>query len=298
MKEELGILVVSSDREARRRLVTTLRSVHPNVVQAKSSEEAVGLFHSFRPAIVFADVTLSTGDGKERQRIACADEPAVVESILSGNLEDHIVLDSLKTKASEVLQKPITAKRLKELLTRLSLVAERKKKASFEPGTISRAELDFELNSRSEVIAPTVKMILGIAGVFVEPGRLTHFELAIDEALRNAYEHGNLGISNEEKCELCEANMLEKTLKEREIQATQAGKSIHVNVKCSPEEFCCVIEDQGEGFDWRDVPNPTDSIDALTSLHGRGLMLIRNVFDTVAFNEKGNKVTLIKKLGT
>ena len=130
----------------------------------------------------------------------------------------------------------------------------------------------------------------------IERKQLGRVELAINEALRNAYEHGSLGVSNTEKRRLCEEENLEKALRMRELDALAAGKLIHLSLKCDSELFTCTIEDEGGGFDWRDnnVLEPGNLVP--TALHGRGLMLMQKVFDTVAFNDKGNKVTLEKRL--
>jgi serine/threonine-protein kinase RsbW len=53
------------------------------------------------------------------------------------------------------------------------------------------------------------------------------------------------------------------------------------------------IEDEGDGFDWKSVEKRKPDSD---SEHGRGLVIIRKYFSTYTFNEKGNKLTLVKIL--
>jgi serine/threonine-protein kinase RsbW len=55
------------------------------------------------------------------------------------------------------------------------------------------------------------------------------------------------------------------------------------------------IEDEGEGFDWRAFEK-TEPV--FESDHGRGLAIIRKYFSKYEFNEKGNKLILIKFLPT
>ena len=58
---------------------------------------------------------------------------------------------------------------------------------------------------------------------------------------------------------------------------------------------CCltmVIEDSGEGFDWRAlVDRQTDELGS----SGRGLDLIRSTATRMRFNKKGNRVTIVRQ---
>ena len=54
------------------------------------------------------------------------------------------------------------------------------------------------------------------------------------------------------------------------------------------------VEDQGNGFNPNDVPDPT--LDENLELpSGRGLMLMRTFMSMVEYNDKGNRVTMEKK---
>ena len=54
-----------------------------------------------------------------------------------------------------------------------------------------------------------------------------------------------------------------------------------------------VIEDEGDGFDPDDVPDPTLE-ENLELPSGRGLMLMKTFMTTVQYNEKGNRVFMEK----
>jgi serine/threonine-protein kinase RsbW len=57
------------------------------------------------------------------------------------------------------------------------------------------------------------------------------------------------------------------------------------------------VGDEGDGFDWRALPDPTDKQNLLNR-HGRGIMMARYAFDEITYSEKGNEVTLILNLDT
>lgn len=62
-----------------------------------------------------------------------------------------------------------------------------------------------------------------------------------------------------------------------------------------------VIEDEGEGYNCKCVSdsccglvNEADIIDLKEN--GRGILIVKNLCDTIRFNKKGNKVIVLKKL--
>lgn len=92
--------------------------------------------------------------------------------------------------------------------------------------------------------------------------------LALDEALTNAVRHGN---------------------------ASDPSKNVTVEFSTQPHQLTVAIEDEGPGFDPEGVPDPTAE-ENLGRPHGRGVMLMRAYMTDVQFNERGNRVTLVKQL--
>lgn len=84
------------------------------------------------------------------------------------------------------------------------------------------------------------------------------------------------------------------------INAIQHGskespeKPARVSLSITPEEVRVTVRDEGPGFDWKKVSNPTEE-ENLMKVSGRGIFLMRRFFDAVEFNEAGNEVTLIKR---
>ncbi|MER3632266.1 MAG: hypothetical protein C4325_08950 [Blastocatellia bacterium] len=54
------------------------------------------------------------------------------------------------------------------------------------------------------------------------------------------------------------------------------------------------VEDEGEGFDVSSIPDPLDP-DNLFKASGRGVLFIFNIMDEVQYNERGNRLTMVKK---
>jgi serine/threonine-protein kinase RsbW len=90
--------------------------------------------------------------------------------------------------------------------------------------------------------------------------------LALEEALVNAIKHGN---------------QMDQT------------KKVQVSYRFVADRFEVLITDEGPGFDPSDVPDPT-AVENLERPCGRGLMLMRHYMTEVAYNERGNGVSMVK----
>jgi serine/threonine-protein kinase RsbW len=74
--------------------------------------------------------------------------------------------------------------------------------------------------------------------------------------------------------------------------------NVRVTLKADDERLTAKIADQGNGFDRREAPDPTDEANLLRN-SGRGLLLMEAFVDTVRFRslpKGGTEVTMIKRL--
>lgn len=117
---------------------------------------------------------------------------------------------------------------------------------------------------------------------------LDWLKLAFREALINAIAHGNLGVIKPDNSE--------ETLQViafKKQQESPSDKEVLVDLDITPERVSVTIKDQGKGFDWQHVADPTKDAGLMES-KGRGILFMKNFFDSVTYNEEGNEVTMIK----
>jgi len=88
--------------------------------------------------------------------------------------------------------------------------------------------------------------------------------IALTEAINNAITHGN---------------------------KFDAAKKVNVEMESNPDEICFTVSDEGEGFDFDNIPDPTLP-ENITKINGRGVFLMKSLADEVIFDEKGTKTTL------
>ncbi len=113
--------------------------------------------------------------------------------------------------------------------------------------------------------------------------------LGLTELLINAVEHGNLGISYEEKSRLNQNGEWEEEIRRRSMQETYKDREVVVEFERNANEVLFTIRDQGEGFDWRQYLeiSPERAFDS----HGRGIAMANTIsFDTIDYVGVGNEV--------
>jgi serine/threonine-protein kinase RsbW len=132
----------------------------------------------------------------------------------------------------------------------------------------SREKIDFELPSDLMLMTSVIEYLLNRVTKLglVQPERSNLF-VALDEAFVNAVKHGN---------------------------RNDPSKLLRITAELSRKEAIFTIEDEGDGFDVREIPDPCDPAN-LFKTSGRGVMLMYNIMDEVEYNTRGNKVKMVKR---
>jgi anti-sigma regulatory factor (Ser/Thr protein kinase) len=117
-------------------------------------------------------------------------------------------------------------------------------------------------------------------------------QLALHELLQNAVEHGNCGVTYEEKSHWLErgGDIRGLLARKQKNDPAIADTRVAVEYDIGPAQSRFSITDEGEGFDWRAQLN-RDGADDVYSLHGRGILLARNIANRLSYNEKGTSVS-------
>lgn len=89
--------------------------------------------------------------------------------------------------------------------------------------------------------------------------------IALTEAVNNAINHGN---------------------------KNNPDKKVIVSYKKNNSNVSFTVEDEGEGFDYENIPDPT-APENLEKINGRGIFLMTNLVDEIEFHDNGRKIELI-----
>ncbi len=131
-----------------------------------------------------------------------------------------------------------------------------------------REKIEFEVPSVISLMHNILDYLMKrVEKVGVVNPETSNLFVALDEAFVNAVKHGN---------------------------KFDATKLVRITADVSPEEARFTIEDEGDGFDVNAIPDPLDPQN-LFKTSGRGVLFIYNIMDEVKYNERGNRLTMVKK---
>ena len=112
-------------------------------------------------------------------------------------------------------------------------------------------------------------------------------QIALTEMLLNAVEHGNCGISFEEKNQwLKKGENMGTLIRQRVLEPEVKRKRVLFEYNINPVIACFRIVDEGEGFDSH---VPVES--SLDLPNGRGIIMTRSLTHNLVYNDKGNALT-------
>lgn len=115
--------------------------------------------------------------------------------------------------------------------------------------------------------------------------------VALTEMLLNAVEHGNCGISYDEKgAWLEEGNSMSALIAKKCQDPEVAARRVLFEYTIGPDKSTYIIADQGPGFDWRKQKDAFSSGN-LQELHGRGIRMTLKYAQNLQYNDQGNSVT-------
>lgn len=150
----------------------------------------------------------------------------------------------------------------------------------------------FRVATRCHLIAVLRdRLVRGIRDYHVVGGpRENHFCVALEEALNNAFYHGNLEIRSELKED--GSSRFVDLAAERETLSPWCHRSVLVTELVSAFGLWVTIQDEGRGFNVQTVLDRCNDPEAMLA-SGRGLLLMRAFTDDMFFNATGNEVTLV-----
>jgi serine/threonine-protein kinase RsbW len=126
-----------------------------------------------------------------------------------------------------------------------------------------------QLPSKEESITLLEELIENIADTYgVSEDTFANMMTCLNEALINAIKHGN---------------------------NSDPSKKVIVNADVDNKRIIWTITDEGTGFDYVHLPDPT-APENVESLTGRGVFIMKHLADQCIFNTSGNEVELHFKI--
>lgn len=255
------ILIVDDHDDLSTVLTREFSQFGHSIKTADSRDEAVELIEKENFDLIITDLdgeNLTDEDGESDDEITCLPE---AEDNPRSNIK------AFKICVSNYKNNEFTEDELKNFIeTTLN------HKAKFVDGKeiaqSLREKIEFEVPSLISLMHGILDYLMKrVERIGVVNSENSNLFIALDEAFVNAVKHGN---------------------------KFDATKLVRITAEVSTKEARFTIEDEGDGFNVKEIPDPTDT-ENLFKTSGRGVLIIHNVMDEVRYNERGNRLEMIKK---
>jgi DNA-binding response OmpR family regulator len=213
-----------------------------------------------------------------------ADIPVIMQSAASARDQ---ILEGIKAGVYYYLTKPyedqmllaIVGAALQDAASKRKLRADVSKHRSVM-GLMEEARFRFRTFEEAKNLA------FLIANCFPDPRSVVY---GLNELLINAVEHGNLGITYDEKTKLVVEGRLEREIERRLALPQNQDKWARLKVEADEDALRVRITDQGKGFDWQQYLEITP--ERAIHPHGRGIATSKMMsFTSIEYLGCGNEV--------
>ncbi len=257
------ILIVDNNDELREILEEVLGTLGHDVVVTGEREKALARKDLDSFDLIISDLT---EDAEAAQSLSELQRRSLLTPVSSNGSGPGLV-KAFKLGASNFLRLPYKDDELRQIVeSTLSY----KLKYVDDPNVLAyiHEKIEFELPSDLSLMNGVLQYLLERVSRLglIKPDRSNLF-IALDEAFVNAVKHGN---------------------------KSNPAKLIKITAELSPKEACFTVEDEGDGFNVQEIPDPCDPANLFKS-SGRGVLLIYNIMDEVEYNAQGNRVKMVKR---
>jgi len=254
-------------------------------------EKALSILHESpeRFSAVLLDRMMPGIDGMEvLSKIKANDElkqlPVIMQTAKTGK---KYMLEGLNAGAHYYLSKPYSQETLVTIVStavrdyqNYLKIQDSLKQTTQTLKMMSKGEFSFKSLSEARNLAAL------LANACPEPDSVM---LGLTELMINAVEHGNLGITYEDKSKLNAEGEWENEVAHRLELPLNKDKYVTIEFSRNDNEITFLIVDQGKGFDWNKYMEicPERAFDS----HGRGIAMANSIsFNQVNYLDSGNKV--------
>jgi CheY-like chemotaxis protein/anti-sigma regulatory factor (Ser/Thr protein kinase) len=265
-----------------------------SVRYAANGKECLQLMAEQMPDLILADMQMPEMDGLELVARVKQEYPFVPVILMTAEGSEELAARALREGAASYVPKRYLAQDLVPTVRRILTGAH---------GESGGSGLMYYLETSDEVFVLPNDLTL-IHGLVDDTQRKLRclplademermrVGLALEEALTNAYYHGNLEVGT--VVGSASRDAYEQRAARRLEEAPYRDRHIRVSLRITRQEAMFVVRDEGRGFDVAGLTAGMSRPDAEKAA-GRGIVLMYAAMDTVHYNAAGNEVTLIKR---
>ncbi len=285
------LLVVDDVATDRMRIAgLAARWMESKVLQASDGKTALLMIEQHQPDIVLTDLHMPEMNGLQLVQEIREQYPYIPVILMTADGSEEIAAMALQQGATSYVPKRNLAQNLERTLQQVHVTA---RDSQIQPDImhqIQSTKTELLLYSERSSIRSTVGLLVNFLRCLPlgdETQRL-RTGIAIEEAMLNAYYHGNFDVTSAEGAT---PQKYDAIVAERAADPQYALRRIFVSADISRERAIFVIRDEGKGFD--PIPFLSGRLKPLDDRH-RGIHLMSTIMDELTYNAAGNEVTMIR----
>lgn len=289
-------VLIVDDSPMDRRLVAGIleRNSDWTIRSAVDGIEAMASIVEVLPDLVVTDMQMPHMNGLELVTALRQQFPQIPVVLMTAQGSEELAVKALRAGAASYVPKRALAMDLQPTVRRVLTAATDIRSQVALMNRLEQRRETYRIETELPLVMALSRHVqheLGEAWGLEKTDRL-RIGTALEEALLNAFYHGNLDISSDLK----DTDYAEfYALAERRCrEAPYTERRIQLDFEVTPIVASIAIRDEGRGFNPDTLPDPTD-VENLDKPSGRGVMLMRAFMDDVVYNETGNQVTLTKR---
>ena len=263
------------------------------------SKSALDFIFSDKTVDIFiTDIRMPEVSGLElvRNVRSISGEIPIILITAYGDIE--ITLDALGSGATDYISKPFEIKDIKKSIERITRQRSRGLKYIETTQYVSEASFHYQMKAKDVDVVSISSHISDFlySLKFYNLTEKLNFALALNEALINANDHGNLALSSSLKETEFDGEDAYNDLRKKHLEdPVYADRVLDIRFESNQETATITITDEGAGFNVDKVMN-IDPLQAFMNEtnHGRGLALMRLYTDDIAYNKTGNQIIITK----
>ena len=288
MKLIQNVLIIDPDR-ASRDLVKKLSRKGFNAKFAFSPDDGLAKVIEDNPDLVILSLDPADESGLLVLAQISQASPGSMVVVSSEKVDGFLALQCMRLGALDYLIKPITITALLESIQRI-LNHQRFFCLGIEPDGDSVISEDKTLvfGSDPERIPYVINQAAINARRVCEDTDM--LKMALGEIVLNAIEHGNLGITMDEKAKAVKKGSFENLVRQRNKNPKYADRMVTIHIHMDQNTLEYHIIDEGEGFDYKKEFNPDPNAHIGSGL---GVQIAKTFFSEVRYEGCGNSVRLV-----
>ncbi len=289
------ILIIDDEHPVRDVLKIALTEKSYTVVEAADGKQGIQVFKDSLPDIVLTDVQMPELSGIEVTKKIKEIKADADVIIMTGYGTEELIIEALRAGASNYIKKPVSFNELFNIINNLIIKRENRKRFIVNKDIVVSEKKTMLVDNDISKVWGIVNQVLFNIPSYINESVVEGMKVGLYEILVNAIEHGNLGITYDEKEEALNNNTYSALIKKRLREAEENSRKVNIQSMIENEKLTVEVNDQGSGFDFKNRSTTSDP-EMILSIHGRGILLTSLYFDKLEYKEPGNRVILGKNI--